>query len=91
MAGRAMLLGRSRSCWAQTSFALLGLLFTTQAAPIMLHVAELGDDAEALRTAFEGFFFWSAIRGVCQLLAFLTNLIALSRFAPRATQETLSS
>lgn len=77
---------------AGVAFALLGLLFTTQAAPVMLHVAALGDDAGALRTAFEGFFFWSALRGACQMLAFLSNLIALSRLAPHAThQETLSS
>jgi len=73
--------------YAGVALALLGLVFTTQAAPIMLGVAALGHDPQALRTAFQGFFFWSAIRGICQILAFLTNLTALSALsiAPPAT------
>jgi hypothetical protein len=68
--------------YAGVGFAVLGLVFTTQAAPIMLGVAALGDNPQALRTAFEGFFFWSAIRGVCQILAFLANLMALTLSYP---------
>jgi hypothetical protein len=55
-----------------------GLLATTQAVPIMLSVAHLGDDQEGLRQALQGFEFWGNIRGVLQVLAFLANLWSLA-------------
>jgi hypothetical protein len=54
--------------------AIGGLLATTQAAPIMLSVRHLGDDAPALQHALDGFQFWGNIRGVFQVLAFVANL-----------------
>jgi hypothetical protein len=55
-----------------------GLLATTQAAPIMLGVAQLGDDQAGLQQALEGFVFWGDIRGVVQVLAFVANLWSLA-------------
>ena len=51
-----------------------GLLATTKAAPIMLSVAHLDDNGPALQQALDGFQFWGNIRGVFQMLAFVTSL-----------------
>jgi hypothetical protein len=66
--------------------AIGGLLITTQAAPIMIGVRDLGDDAMALQQALNGFQFWGNIRGVFQVLAFVANLwslVALTQAAVR--------
>jgi hypothetical protein len=60
-----------------------GLLLTTQAAPIMLSVAHLGDETTVLRRAMDGFAFWSGLRVVLQCLAFIANLWALAAVVPR--------
>jgi len=74
--------------YAGAAFAVLGLVLTTQAAPVMLGVATLGNEPQALRTAFEQFFFWSAIRGTCQILAFVSNLVGLSVLSITALPRT---
>ncbi len=63
--------------YAAPLLTLGGLLITTQAAPIMLSVRNLGDDATALQQALNGFQFWGNIRGVFQVLAFVANLWSL--------------
>jgi len=55
-----------------------GLLATTQAAPIMLSVATMGDDPALVQHALDGFVFWGGIRGVLQVLAFGANLWSLA-------------
>ncbi len=55
-----------------------GLLVTTQAAPNMLRLRRLGNDRAALQRAFEGFYRWSAVRAVFQVLAFGANLWSLA-------------
>jgi hypothetical protein len=56
--------------------ATAGLLLTLKAAPYMLSLTGLGDDPVALERAFDGFFMWSAARGVLQVLAFPLGLWA---------------
>ena len=58
-------------------FVLGGMLATTQAAPIMLSVRHLGNNPVLLQQAFDGFEFYSMIRGVFQVLAFGANVWAL--------------
>ncbi len=55
-----------------------GLLVTTQAAPNMLRLRRLGNERAALQRAFEGFYRWSAVRAVFQVLAFGANLWSLA-------------
>jgi len=63
---------------AAAALSTAGLLVTAKAAPYMLRVGRLGDDAPALREAFDGFHRWSALRGACQVLAFGANLWSLA-------------
>ncbi len=56
---------------------IAGLLTTVKAAPIMLSIRNLDDDATALQQALDGFQFWGNIRGVFQVLAFIANLWSL--------------
>jgi hypothetical protein len=64
-----------------------GLLVTAKAAPNMLSLRRLANNDEAgLRRALDGFHFWSNIRGVCQVLAFVANvwsLATIDRDSPR--------
>ena len=54
-----------------------GLAATLEAAPTMIGVAKLGEDAILLQQSFDQFFFWSAIRGTLQVIAFLANFWGL--------------
>jgi hypothetical protein len=59
-------------------FLLAVMATTLKAAPIMLGVPQLGDDAAALQHAFDQFTFWGIyVRGVFLALAFLSTLWAL--------------
>jgi hypothetical protein len=66
--------------YAAVVLAILGLLLTVKAAPIMLGIRHVTDRA-ALQRAFEGFRFWGNFRAVCQVLCFLAQVLALSRLA----------
>jgi hypothetical protein len=61
---------------ASAVLAAGGLALTFKAAPIMLGIRGVTDSA-ALTAAFEGFRFWGDLRAVCQILAFVAQLIAL--------------
>ncbi len=63
---------------ATVVMAIAGLLATTQAAPIMLSVANLDDNAAALQQAMNGFWFWGNIRGLFQMLAFVASVWSLA-------------
>jgi hypothetical protein len=56
-------------------FAAGGLALTLQAAPNMLSLRR--DDADPQK-AFDGFRFWSLIRGACQVSAFVANVATLA-------------
>ena len=56
---------------------IMVLLVTAEAAPIMLSVPTLGNDAAALQQAMDGFQFWGNIRGAFHILAFVANLWSL--------------
>jgi hypothetical protein len=59
--------------------ALGGLVLTFKAAPFMLSLRRTGNgDLIHLQQAFDGFWFWSAIRGVMQVMAFAGNLWSLA-------------
>jgi hypothetical protein len=63
--------------YAAALLTIGGLLFTTQAAPIMLSVRHLGDDPVALQHAFDGFAYWGLWRGACQSAAYVASFWAL--------------
>jgi hypothetical protein len=63
--------------YAAVVLVLGGLLATTQAAPYMLSLREIGNDPAALQRAFDGFNRWGTVRAVFQILAFGVNLWAL--------------
>ena len=65
------------SLYLASAFALLGLLLTVKAAPIMLGVRNT-TDARALERAFAGFRFWGNLRGVCQILSFVAQVVAMA-------------
>jgi hypothetical protein len=54
-----------------------GLALTTKAAPFMLSVRHLENDAAALERARRGFNYWSRIRAACQIGAFAANVWTL--------------
>jgi hypothetical protein len=58
--------------------ALAGLLFTFKAAPNMLVVRHLGNDAKALQKRMDKFVYWSTFRGTLQVAAFFACVCALS-------------
>jgi len=47
--------------WA---LAVAGLLLTLRAAPIMFSVRDMTEPS-ALQHAFDGFYFWGSLRGIC--------------------------
>ena len=53
------------------------LLATTQAAPIMLSVAHIGNDPSALQRAFDGFARWDNLRAVIGALGYCADVWAL--------------
>src|SRR6266700_2418296 len=57
--------------YAAAFLTLLGLLWTTQAAPLMLSLRHVGNDLAALEHAFAGFDWWGRVRAVTQMAAFL--------------------
>jgi hypothetical protein len=58
-----------------------GLVATVKAAPIMLSLRRIGDNPPALQKAFDGFKRWGNVRGIFQVLAFVTNIWALAALA----------
>jgi len=58
-------------------FCVAGLIFTIKAAPLMLGIRDINEPA-ALQIAFEGFRYWGNIRGMCQVLAFASQIWALA-------------
>ncbi len=63
--------------YASVVLAASGLLLTFEAAPIMLGIRDVADPA-ALARAFDGFWFWGNLRAICQVLAFVAQLVALA-------------
>jgi hypothetical protein len=64
--------------YVAAALALAGLLLTFKAAPFMLSLQTIrNEDVAQLQQAFNGFWFWEAIRGVIQVLAFVGNLLSL--------------
>lgn len=67
--------------YASVILVLGGLLATVKAAPIMLSLRRIGDSPVTLQKAFDGFSRWGNVRGIFQVLAFLTNIWALFALA----------
>ncbi|HYC19361.1 MAG TPA: hypothetical protein VEF35_01910 [Candidatus Bathyarchaeia archaeon] len=63
--------------YLSVALVLGGLLATVKAAPIMMSLRRIGDEASALQKALDGFRRWGNVRGAFQILAFLANLWAL--------------
>jgi hypothetical protein len=68
--------------YAATALVLGGLVTTAFAAPNMLSLRTVGNDAAAIQRAFDGFELWGGIRSVVQTLAFVANVWALVKVAP---------
>jgi hypothetical protein len=64
---------------AAAALALVGLIITLRAAPVMLSLRRVGDDPHALDSAFRSFAGWSMPRAIAQLFAFAPNLWTLAR------------
>lgn len=61
------------------AFAVLGLVLTFKAAPLMLSLRKTGNENVVhLKHLFDSFWFWESLRGVMQVLAFLMNLWSLT-------------
>lgn len=56
------------------------LALTIEAAPIMIGIRNVTDPG-ALQQAFERFWFWSKVRGVCQVFSYVAQLWALARLS----------
>src|SRR5207245_1488797 len=69
---------KNRAAKVAAVLAAAGLLLTIKAAPNMLRLRKLNpDDESAIREAMQGFAFWSAFRGACQIGAFAANVASL--------------
>ena len=62
-----------------TFFALLGLVFTIFAAPVMLSIKDMKNDPILLQRAFDTFHFWGTIRAVTQVLSFFACVWAMGK------------
>jgi hypothetical protein len=63
---------------ATAVLAFLGLMFTLRAGPYILRLRRVSNsDRAGLERAFGGFYFWSFIRGILQIGAFLAGLWGL--------------
>jgi hypothetical protein len=67
------------SAYVAAGLAIVGLLLTIGAAPIMLGLKRSGDEVQVLERAFRDFSRWSLIRAVAQVLAFVATLCLLVR------------
>jgi len=65
-----------------------GLVVTTRAAPIILSVRRLDDDAPILQHALNGFQFWGNVRGAFQVLAFVANLWSLAALSRPTSNDS---
>ena len=65
--------------YTATVFSAIGLILTFFAAPVMLSVNAMGNDASALQIAFDRFYYWSFFRGIAQVLSFLACIWAVGK------------
>jgi hypothetical protein len=63
--------------YLSVALVLGGLLATIKAAPFMMSLRRIDDDASALQKAFDGFRRWGNVRGTLQILAFLAKVWTL--------------
>ena len=66
---------------AASLLLMAGLIFTFFAAPQMLSLRELGNDAPSIQRAFDAFDYYGNLRGGAQILGFFAELWALARLA----------
>jgi hypothetical protein len=67
------------AAYVAVALAIVGLLLTVRAAPIMLSLKRSGDNPMVLLDAFQKFARWSLLRAVAQVLAFFATLVLLAR------------
>jgi hypothetical protein len=67
------------AAYVALALAIVGLLLTVRAAPIMLSLKRGGDNTQVLVNAFQKFARWSLFRAVAQVLAFGATLQLLAR------------
>lgn len=65
--------------YASAFFAMAGLGFTFFAAPYMLSVRNIGNDAQLLQQTFDHFHFWGLLRAVAQVLSFCCLVLAIGK------------
>jgi hypothetical protein len=64
-----------------TLFALIGLVFTFFAAPLMLNLPNIHDNDALIQETFNKFHFWGTLRAVAQLLSFFFSVLALANIS----------
>ena len=61
-----------------TGLAIMGLVLTFFAAPIMLNLPKIEGNIPLVQQAFIRFHFWGTLRGIAQILSFLFCVLMLS-------------
>lgn len=64
--------------YSAATLAVLGLVTTAFAAPVMLALPQIGANHAALQVSFETFHFWGFLRSVVQAMAFAASVWAMS-------------
>jgi hypothetical protein len=64
-----------------TMFAIIGLVFTFFAAPVMLNLPNIKEDNGLLQQAFNKFHFWGMLRAIAQVLSFVFCVLTLSNLS----------
>jgi hypothetical protein len=67
------------AAYASAFFALAGLGFTFVAAPYMLSMRSMPDDAHLLQQTFDSFHYWGAWRAAAQISSFCASLWAMAK------------
>jgi hypothetical protein len=73
--------------YASTFFALMGLGLTFMAAPYMLRVRTIGNDAQLLQQTFNNFHQWGFYRAIAQVLSFCTCVWAMGKVYVRGARS----
>jgi hypothetical protein len=66
--------------YSATLFAVLGLVFTAFAAPVMLSLRTIPADPATVQKAFDRFHFWGLLRAIAQVLSFIFTAFGTLRF-----------
>jgi hypothetical protein len=66
------------SLYVSAILAMVGLVLTLFAAPVMLNLPKLEGNTERIYQAFNEFHFWGLLRAIIQTISFVFSAFALS-------------